>query len=56
MLKRFNDWYDNLKEPSRFFMAMFICHPAVVVGVFPIYGIVGLLIISPFMIYRLVNH
>jgi hypothetical protein len=53
MIKSFSDWYDGLKEPYRLLMAMFICHPILIINMFPLYGSIGMILILPFIIYRI---
>ena len=45
MIKRFWKWYDSLKEPWRFLWMFLIIHPVMLIGIFPIYGIIGLIMI-----------
>lgn len=47
-----NKWYDNLKEPYRIIIAIFITHPVWLINIFPIYGIIGLFILLPWILSR----
>ena len=47
-----NKWYDNLKEPYRIMVAIFLMHPVVLINIFPIYGIIGLIILLPWILSR----
>jgi hypothetical protein len=52
MLKKIDNWYDKLKEPYRFSVAMFALHPIILFTTFPFYSAIVALMFSPWYVYR----